>query len=446
MIFASRAHPNATVSFREAVFTGLASDGGLYHPVNPPDLAPLVRRFEALESFQDVAAEAGAALLEPEMDGERARALARRALPFSPVLRRLDEHVLLLELFHGPTCAFKDFGAQFLAASMEELLGDEKRRIQILVATSGDTGSAVAHAFHGRSGIDVVILYPSGRVSALQEQQLTTLGGNVHALEVKGSFDDCQRLVKEAFQDATLRARLSLTSANSINIGRLIPQCLYYVFAATRRGELGDESPTICVPSGNFGNLTAGVYAWRWGIPVRGFVAATNVNDVVPVYLRSGRFDPRPSVRTLSNAMDVGNPSNFERLTQVFQGSWEGMAARIEGRSVDDPRTLATMRQIHERHQVLVDPHTAVGYAAARDHLAGPGPRGDGRTVPSSPEQVIVLSTADPAKFTETVVQATGVSPRMPGRLARCLALPKKSQVVGTSLQELSRFLLDRFA
>jgi len=443
--YASRKHPRETVSFRDALFTGLAADGGLYHPVDPPDLASLVPALAGLRSFQDVAAEAGAAILAPEMDGQRARELARRALPFSPVLRRLDERILLLELFHGPTCAFKDFGAQFLAAAMESLLGDQRRRIQILVATSGDTGSAVAHAFHGRAGIDVVILYPSGRVSALQEKQLTTLGGNVHALEVRGSFDDCQRLVKEAFQDGTLRARLQLTSANSINIGRLIPQCLYYIFAVTRRAELGAEPPTISVPSGNFGNLTAGVYAWRWGLPVQGFIAATNVNDVVPVYLQSGRFTPRPSAQTLSNAMDVGNPSNFERLTEVFKGSWEEMASRIEGRSVTDERTLSTMKEIHVRHGVLVDPHTAVGYAAARDHLQAAGPRGAGRRGPSSPEQVMVLSTADPAKFTATVVQATGVSPGMPERLARCLALPKQSTVIGTTLSELSNFLLKQF-
>jgi threonine synthase len=254
---------------------------------------------------------------------------------------------------------------------------------------------------------------------------------------VEGSFDDCQRLVKEAFQDPALRGRLRLTSANSINVGRLIPQCLYYIFAGTRRAELGRAAPTVCVPSGNFGNLTAGVYAWRWGIPVRGFIAATNVNDIVPQYLHSGRFDPRPSAQTLSNAMDVGNPSNFERLEEVFKGSWQGMASRIEGRSISDERTLQTMRSVHEQTGVLVDPHTAVGCAAARDHLAAAGTDG---------EQVIVLSTAHPAKFSDVVEKATGVAPAMPERLARCLALPKLAQKMGTTLGELSRFLLDSFA
>jgi len=435
--FASRARPGQVMSFRDTLFTGLAPDGGLYHPVDPPDLSGIVPMLEGLRSFQEVAAEASAVLLAPDIPADRARELAARALPFSPVLRRLDRQTLLLELFHGPTCAFKDFGAQFLAAAMESLLGPKERRIQILVATSGDTGSAVAHAFHGRTNIDVIILYPSKRVSDLQEKQLTTLGGNVHALEVEGSFDDCQRLVKEAFQDPTLRGRLRLTSANSISVGRLIPQCLYYIFAGTRRAELGPEAPTVCVPSGNFGNLTAGVYAWRWGIPVRGFIAATNVNDIVPRYLDGGRFDPRPSAQTLSNAMDVGNPSNFERLEEVFKGDWREMASRIEGRSITDARTMETIRSVHAETGVLVDPHTAVGYAAARDHLAAAG---------TSAEQVIVLSTAHPAKFSDIVQKATGVVPEIPERLARCLTLPKLAQRMGTTLGELSGFLLDSFA
>jgi threonine synthase len=433
--FASTSHPDQIVSFQDALFAGLAPDGGLYHPVDAPDLAALLPSLRKLSSFQEVAEESCAAMLSPDIPAGEARSLARRALPFSPQLRRVDEHVLLLELFHGPTCAFKDFGAQFLAAAMEALLPGETRRIQILVATSGDTGSAVAHAFHGRQNIDVVILYPSGRVSGLQEKQLTTLGGNVHALEVQGSFDDCQRLVKEAFTDGTLRTRLRLTSANSINVGRLVPQSLYYLFAGTRHEELAGATPTFCVPSGNFGNLTAGVYAWRWGLPVQGFIAATNVNDVVPLYLQSGRFDPRPSAHTLSNAMDVGNPSNFERLKVAFQGSWEGMASRIEGRSVTDSRTQETMRAAYRSHGLLMDPHTAVGYAAALDHLS------EGR----KEKQVVVLSTAHPAKFSDIVSDATGVVPEMPERLARSLKLPKIAQKIGPTFKELSGFLLDSF-
>jgi threonine synthase len=452
MRFASRAHPSRKASFAEALFTGLAPDGGLYHPDAAPDLAPLFASFNDSTGFPDLAARMCAALLSPEVDKDRAERIVRRAFPFSPVLRRLDRNILLLELFHGPTCAFKDFGARFLAAAMEEFLagenldgharGNDARgspgRIQILVATSGDTGSAVAHAFHGMANIDVVILYPSGRVSELQEKQLTTLGGNVHALEVQGSFDDCQRLAKEAFGDPVLSARLRLTSANSINIGRLLPQCFYYVYAATRRSELGTTDPVVCVPSGNFGNLTAGVYAWRWGLAVRGFIAATNVNDVVPLYLASGRFNPRASTRTLSNAMDVGNPSNFERLEEIFKGDWRGMASRIDGRSVDDTRTVQAMKRISSDHGLLVDPHTAVGCRAAWDYLEQK--RG------ASAGQLIVLSTAHPGKFSDIVQDATGTAPELPERLARCLSLTKKSRLLGTALPELREYLLGLFA
>jgi len=435
------------VSFREALFTGLAPDGGLYHPVESPELGPLFSSFDDSTSFEELANLTITRVLSPELTERDVKSIVSRAFGFAPVVRRLDDSILLLELFHGPTCAFKDFGAQFLAAAMEHLLGERDRRIQILVATSGDTGSAVAHAFFRKRNIDVVILYPSGRVSELQEKQLTTLGENVHALEVSGSFDDCQRLVKEAFQDPFLRDRLRLTSANSINIGRLLPQSLYYAFAATRKGMLASSGaagsghafggdPVICVPSGNFGNLTAGVYAWHWGLPVGSFIAATNVNDVVPRYLSTGRFAPRPSARTLSNAMDVGNPSNFERLEEIFRRDWRDMAARIRGIAVSDEQTLRTMGDIDRTHGVLVDPHTAVGIAAAKSQLDEES-AGDAR--------IIVLSTAHPGKFAETVQRATGRVPDMPERLAACLSLPSRSVKVGPEFSQVSSYLLDRF-
>jgi threonine synthase len=431
------------VSFRDALFAGLAPSGGLFHPAERPDLTGLFRTFSEDTPFAELCAATAAELFSPEIETAAAKAIVSRAYSFQPSLRRLDDKILLLELFHGPTCAFKDFGAQFLAAAMEYFLRGESRRIQILVATSGDTGSAVAHAFHGREGIDVVILYPSGRVSELQEKQLTTLGGNVHALEVKGSFDDCQRLAKEAFQEETLRAKLALTSANSINIGRLLPQCFYYIYGMTRQKSLSDRPTAVCVPSGNFGNLTAGVYARMWGLPVRSFIAATNINDVVPKYLATGIFTPRASSKTLSNAMDVGNPSNFERLQDVFHGDLEAMRSVIHGIAMSDARTRESMREIHRRYGVFVDPHTAVGYAAAREYLkAGSVPgRGARRD-----EQVIVLSTAHPAKFLDIVQESVGAEPPIPERLARCLALPKRSTVIGKDLSGLSGFLLDSFA
>lgn len=436
MRFAGAASP--PVSFREALFAGLAPDGSLYRPVERPDLSRLFAGFGPDAGYADLAARTTAALLAPEVDAALARRIADRAFAFSPALRRLDGRRLLLELFHGPTCAFKDFGAQFLAAGMEAFVEAAGERIQVLVATSGDTGSAVAHAFHGRTGIDVVILYPSGRVSALQERQLTTLGGNVHALEVTGSFDDCQRLAKEAFRDPELRRRLRLTSANSINIGRLLPQAFSYLWAAARiRGSAGGRpAPVFCVPSGNFGHLTAGVYAWRWGLPVQRFIAATNANDEVPAYLATGRFVPRPSLATLSNAMDVGDPSNFERLTEAFGGSAAAMAALIDGCAVSDDDTRDGMRRTWERHGVLVDPHTAVGCVAAERFIAsGACPESD----------VVVLSTAHPGKFAETVREATGQEPELPDRLARCLGLPKQATLVGTGLDGLRGLLLGRF-
>lgn len=433
MRFASRGRPAECVGFRQALFSGLAPDGGLYHPADRPNLGPVIASMGGSTTFVELAARIIAELLGPEIEADRAAAIVRRAFPFQPELRPLGEHVSLLELFHGPTCAFKDFGASFMAAAMEELIQQEGRRIQILVATSGDTGGAVAHAFHRKKGIDVVILFPSGRVSALQERQLTTLGDNVRALEVRGSFDDCQRLVKDAFRDPVLKARLRLTSANSINVGRLIPQALYYIHAAVRHRALAGDSPAaappvFCVPSGNFGNLTAGVYAWHWGLPVGGFIAATNANDVVPQYLRTGLFSPRQSLATLSNAMDVGNPSNFERLLELFGGNHDLVKGMIEGRVVGDERTLATIRDVYQTHGVLVDPHTAVGVAACDP----------GRTT-------IVLSTAHPGKFADTVRTATGVEPELPERLARCLTLPTHADPMGTTLDELRRFLLDSF-
>lgn len=433
MRFAGAASP--PVGFREAVFAGLAPDGSLYRPVGTHDLSELFASFDGRTSYRACASRMTERLLAPEVDGALARRIAERAFAFSPVLRRLDERRQLLELFHGPTCAFKDFGAQFLAAAMEAFAETAGARIQVLVATSGDTGSAVAHAFHDRSGIDVVILYPSGRVSELQEKQLTTLGGNVHALEVSGSFDDCQRLAKEAFRDPALGRRLRLTSANSINIGRLLPQAFHYVWAAAP-DRCDGAAPVFCVPSGNFGHLTAGVYAWRWGLPVARFIAATNANDVVPRYLASGRFVPRPSLGTLSSAMDVGNPSNFERLLAAFGGDAGAMASAIDGFVVSDSDTRTGMRAAWDLHGALVDPHTAVGCVAADRFIAtGAFPDRD----------VIVLSTAHPGKFAETVRDATGQEPELPERLARCLRLPKRATRIGTDLDGLRGLLLERF-
>ncbi|WP_455383122.1 threonine synthase [Salinispira pacifica] len=437
MLFASTRSPLIPVTFEDAVFRGLAEDGGLYHPMEEPDLRSLFLGLSETDGFVRIASGMTAALFPENFTPERAEDVCRSAFPFSPRLSELGRGIHLLELFHGPSCAFKDFGASFLATVMESFLKEHDRRAIILTATSGDTGSAVAQAFRNRRNIDVVILYPSGRVSPLQEKQLTTTGGNVTALEVLGSFDDCQRMVKEAFTDRDLMSRLPLTSANSINLGRLIPQSYYYAYAfAQLRRRLNDEF-LFCVPSGNYGNLTAGVLAWRWGLPVNGFVAASNRNDVVPEYLTSGLFQPRPSVHTPSNAMDVGNPSNFERLLAIFHEDWTGMRSMIGGESVSDADTFETMRRFYRSHGLFLDPHTAVGVCAAERRFD--------RELASAVD-VVVLATAHPAKFSEIVKEATGAEPPLPPELARVLELPKVSVQVKNSPGALKSFLLDRYS
>lgn len=435
MKFVSTRNGKKPVSFREAVFSGLAPDGGLYIPTEQPDLRARIGAFSKKNTFQEIAEALSGDLIGEELSREAVRRVSERAFTFEPALQPLEEGLTLLELFHGPTCAFKDFGASFLAVVMEEFLLQESRQAVILVATSGDTGSAVARAFHRKDSIDVVILYPSGRVSTLQEQQLTTLGGNVTALEIQGSFDDCQRLVKEAFVDSRLRESLVLSSANSINLGRLIPQAFYYIYGVCRLERATEEQLLICVPSGNFGNLTAGVYAWQWGMPVDGFIAATNVNDVVPEYLMTGEFRPRRSQKTLSNAMDVGNPSNFERLSIMFEGSVDKMRKWIRGVRITDQETRETMSQVYRDTGVLIDPHTAVGVLASRRYRRDSGFVG----------HILTLATAHPGKFVDIVQEATGVTPDLPATLEDALSKKKQATTLTASLEVLREFLLEHY-
>ncbi len=448
MKFFSTRNRNNIVDYKRAIFEGLAPDGGLYLPLGELKIEGLIETFvreagkkRATELYREIVQGISRALLTPEIEPEKVERIGSLSVGFAPVLRRLNDRIALLELFHGPTCAFKDFGASFLASSMEVLLEDDNRRAVILVATSGDTGSAVARAFYGKKNIDVVILYPSGRVSYLQEKQLTTLGENITALEVRGAFDDCQRLVKEAFMDRELSRKVNLTSANSINLGRLLPQSYYYVFGYVEAVSSSDEDIVFCVPSGNFGNLTAGVLAWKWGLGTRRFIAATNVNDVVPEYLASGVFAPRPSVKTLSNAMDVGNPSNFERLRVIFDDNVDKMREMLYGESVSDEETIDGIREVYERFGILIDPHTAVGYIATKRYLERM--RSDGSS--SSPEGVIILATAHPGKFSDTVKRATGVEPELPDTLREVLGREKRSVVIGPDISELRAFLLKHF-
>jgi threonine synthase len=337
----------------------------------------------------------------------------------------------ILELFHGPTLAFKDFGARFMARLMAYFVRDETRTLTVLVATSGDTGSAVAHGFLGVPGIRVVILYPSKRISEAQEKQFTTLGENITALEVQGTFDDCQRLVKQAFSDVELNQHAFLTSANSINIGRLLPQMFYHV-AAYRQLPVASVPLIVSVPSGNFGNLTAGLFAKRIGLPVAKFIAATNANDVVPQYLLSGEYQPRMAQATYSNAMDVGNPNNFPRILDLCRGRLENVRKEIWGHGASDEETLQEMNAVWDRYRYISDPHTAVGILAWEAY----------RKEHPEPSQGLVLATAHPAKFAEIVQKGIGIAPPLPSRLAEYLQREKLSLPISSKYDDFKQFLL----
>lgn len=416
------------VTFTEAVDRGMAVDGGLFMPARAPALPPSFFRQLPTMPFKEIAFQVAREFLAREISDKALRTIIDGSATFPAPVHRLDDTCSILELFHGPTLAFKDFGARFMARTMEYIHRNDRRKITILVATSGDTGSAVAQGFAGATGLNVVILYPSGRVSPMQEMQLTTVGGNIQALEVDGSFDDCQRLVKQAFADRDLARTVKLSSANSINIARLLPQMFYYFGAVA---QAGTESPPLvfAVPSGNFGNLTAGLLAWKMGLPVARFIAATNVNDVVPEYLRTGEFHPRASVATISNAMDVGNPSNFERMQSLFGHDLDAMRKMIGGYSFADGETREAIRSVHERFGYVMDPHGAVGYLAAREYLKKHDVR------------IIVLATAHPAKFLEVYEPALRRDIEIPERLKECLRGTKRSVALAPSFEDLKSYL-----
>lgn len=425
MSFATSTRGMGPVSFSTALFQGLAPDGGLYLPDARPRLDASVG--EPGLDLAGTAVRMGGSLLAGAMDEATMASVTRDALDFPAPVVELEEGVHLLELFHGPTLAFKDVGARFQARAMAAL-DRESRRRTVLVATSGDTGGAVADAFHGVEPYRVVALFPRDGISARQRRQMTTLGGNVQAVAVEGTFDDCQRLAKEAFADEALRARCGLTSANSINLGRLLPQAFYYGHAAARLGWDGPP-PTWVVPAGNLGNLCAGVLAARAGVPGAGFVAALNRNRVFLDYLETGRYRPRASLATPSSAMDVGAPSNLERLRALYGEDHGAMAREIRAVSVDDAGTRTAMARAHRRWGRLLDPHTAVA-AAAWEAVGEPRP-------------AVLLATAHPAKFPEEVEAATGVLPATPDRLARRLDAVEHRVDLAPELQALRSLLLE---
>lgn len=415
------------VPFREALIAGLAPDGGLYVPESLPVLGP--ERWGALSgaSLSEVAVAMLTPLVGDELPPDRLRALLDDALDFPTPVVALDERIAVLELFHGPTFAFKDVGARVLARLMSHFHAAGQPSLTVLVATSGDTGGAVAQAFHGVPRTRVVVLYPDGQVSAVQEAQFTTLGGNVTAVAVAGSFDDCQRLVKQAFASAELRARANLTSANSISLGRLLPQMTYYGHAAL--APWARPPLTVVVPSGNFGNLAAGLMAQRMGAPIAHLHAATTVNDTVPRYLETGRLEPRPSVSTLANAMDVGDPSNLERIRWMFGDDIRALR-RAMGASVHtDDEVRAAIRELDGRYGYVADPHTAIAYLGARRCLAAGAPR------------VLALSTAHPAKFGEVVEAAIGRPVPVPAPLAEAMRRPRQVRRIVPALAALAPLL-----
>ena len=460
-----------TWSFRDALFLGQAPDGGLFVPTTLPPLPDADRASLPHLTFPERSFILARHLLGDEIPHDTLRKATHDALDFPVPLREIEPGIHLLELFHGPTHAFKDVGARFMARMMSVLRDDDSPPVTILTATSGDTGGAVAHAFHNLPGIHAVILYPLGKVSPRQEAQFATLGGNVTAVAVRGTFDDCQRLVRRAFADPGLNARLSLTSANSINIGRLIPQTFYHVHAWTELAPMSPDSElVVSVPSGNFGNLTAGMIARRsLGMSLARFVAATNENDVVPAYLAGRGYHPRASVETISSAMDVGDPSNFRRIVQMFGGGGAASGSRddqgrieapgdsvasdrpgsgsssstaprpveslrsvLTGSSWTDRETRECIRDLWRRRGVAIDPHTAVGLLGLRRELRRrPGARG------------VVLATAHPAKFAETVEPLIGEALPVPPGIARVMDLPPRSVAIEAGLAELQGVLAE---
>ena len=428
MQYFSTNNPNHKVSLAEAVIKGLAPDNGLYMPERIPKLPEeLIQKLSEM-SFQEIGYAVISALFSEDLSESQIKELVDHTLTFDAPLVKVEEYVYSLELFHGPTLAFKDFGARFCSKLMSMLVEKSTKTLRVLVATSGDTGSAVANGFLGVEGVEVIILFPKGKVSPLQEKQFTTLGQNITALEVDGVFDDCQALVKQAFLDVELNENLLLTSANSINIARWIPQCLYYFYAFSRLPKDG-KKVVFAVPSGNFGNLGAGILAERMGLPIDHFVAATNVNKVVPDYLNGAAFQAQPSIPTVSNSMDVGNPSNFPRLVSLFNGDENLFRDKVKGYFYNDGDTVQVIQLVQDKDYTL-DPHGAVGYLGLKDFMAE-----------NSDYVGVFLETAHPGKFRDVVEEALGEKLELPERLAAFLEGEKKVIEIGKSFGEFKGFL-----
>ena len=421
------------VSLHDAVVNGLAEDRGLYMPEKINRLPENFFNDIDHMSFQDISYEVAKAFFNEDVETHALEKIVYDTLAFDFPVKNICDNIWTLELFHGPTLAFKDVGARFMARLLEYFIRQETHQtVNVLVATSGDTGSAVANGFLGVEGIHVYVLYPKGKVSKIQESQFTTLGNNITAIEVDGVFDDCQNLVKNAFMDKELNSHMKLTSANSINVARFLPQAFYYFNAYARMKANGlADNLVICVPSGNFGNITAALFGHEMGLPVRRFIAANNANDIFFKYLHTGEYKPMPSIQTIANAMDVGDPSNFARIYDLYNGSYEKIKSMISGATYNDSQIREIMKQCYDKNEYVLDPHGACGYQALKDLL-------------KEGETGVFCETAHPAKFKETVENAINAKIEIPSRLAEFMKGTKKSVNMTSSFSDFKAFLMEK--
>jgi len=420
------------VSFKDALLIGMPQDKGLYMPERIPDLSNIFKQDNHL-TFQEISFLISSEFIDKELSASKVQDIIEKCITFEAPNYNIFNNVYCLELFHGPTFAFKDFGARFMARCMESFIQSLNKEINILVATSGDTGSAVAHGFYGVEGVNVIILYPKGKVSAIQEQQLTTLDKNVYALEIDGNFDDCQKLVKKAFSDKNLNDKINLSSANSINIARLIPQIFYYAYSYL---QLENKSiPTVfSVPCGNFGNITAGMIGENIGIPIHQFIGATNLNDIVPNYLITEEYNPKPSIQTISNAMDVGNPSNLARIIDLYSDI-DSLRSNLLSWSFDDDETSIMISDVSSKYDYIMCPHSSIGLLGLLKYMS----------MQSNDMNNIFLGTAHPGKFSDIVNPIVGDIIDLPKSLKDVLLLEKKSVELNNNYNQFYDYLLKTF-
>ncbi|MEZ4855838.1 MAG: threonine synthase [Gelidibacter sp.] len=421
----------ANTSFKEAVIKGLAPDKGLYFPENIKALpTSFFDKIDSL-SYEEIAFEAIKQFVTPEIPEEVLKTIIKETLSFDFPVVKLNNHISTLELFHGPTMAFKDVGARFMARCLGYFNQDNNKEVTVLVATSGDTGGAVANGFLGVKGVHVVILYPSGKVSDIQEKQLTTLGKNITALEVDGVFDDCQAMVKRAFLDEALTNKMQLTSANSINVARWLPQMFYFFFAYKQLHKT-HKNIVFSVPSGNFGNICAGMMAQQLGLPIQHFIASNNENKVVTTYLKTKNYQPKPSVQTISNAMDVGNPSNFIRIQEIYKNNFEVLKKNLSSYSFSDDETRIALKEIYNDCNYIADPHGAVAYLGCKTYLKS-----------NSDTHCVFLETAHPTKFLEIVEDVISEQIELPPQIETVMNKTKNATNIKT-YDALKQFLLNR--